>query len=261
MTQRVLTAIIALIILVPLMIYGNWPFIVFSLIFACIGLYELLRMYYPEKGIVYQIISFPFLIALVYPSAEIEIAGWIFTRYDILLIFLVVLLGATVFTKNKFTFDQAGFVFFSTVYIGTAFYVLIEARMLGLDYLLFILFVIWATDSGAYFVGKGVGKRKLWPEISPNKTIGGAIGGIIAAILVGGLFQIVYPLNMNWASLLLIIIIISVVGQMGDLVASAIKRHYKVKDSGKLFPGHGGILDRLDSLMFVLIVLSIIQFI
>ncbi|HLR69996.1 MAG TPA: phosphatidate cytidylyltransferase, partial [Pseudogracilibacillus sp.] len=176
-------------------------------------------------------------------------------------VFLVVLLGATVFTKNQFTFDQAGFIFLATVYIGTAFYVLIESRMLGLNYLLFILFVIWATDSGAYFVGKSLGKRKLWPEISPNKTIGGALGGIVTAIVVGAIFHAIYPFDLSWVSLILVVVIISLVGQVGDLVASAVKRHFNVKDSGKLFPGHGGILDRLDSLMFVLIVLHIIQFV
>src|SRR5699024_8074436 len=148
--------------------YGKWRFIVFSCVFACIGLYELLRMYQPNRAIAYGFMSILFLIALVYPSSEISLAGLSFTRYDVLLVFLVVLLGATVFTKNQFTFDQAGFIFLATVYIGTAFYVLIESRMLGLNYLLFILFVIWATDSGAYFVGKSLGKRKLWPEISPN---------------------------------------------------------------------------------------------
>jgi len=205
--------------------------------------------------------SILFLIALVYPSSEISLAGLSFTRYDVLLVFLVVLLGATVFTKNQFTFDQAGFIFLATVYIGTAFYVLIESRMLGLNYLLFILFVIWATDSGAYFVGKSLGKRKLWPEISPNKTIGGALGGIVTAIVVGAIFHAIYPFDLSWVSLILVVVIISLVGQVGDLVASAVKRHFNVKDSGKLFPGHGGILDRLDSLMFVLIVLHIIQFV
>lgn len=261
MKQRILTAIIALIILIPLILYGKLPFIIFSFLFACIGLYELLRMYNPNKSIVYGFISFLFLLALVYPSNEISLFGLTLSRYDILLIYLVVLLGATVFSKNKFTFDHAAFVFFATAYVGTSFYVLIETRMLGLNYLLFILFIIWATDSGAYFIGKAIGKRKLWPDISPNKTIGGAIGGIILALVIGLAFQIIYPFQLSWLSIICIIIIISVIGQLGDLVASAIKRHYNVKDSGTLFPGHGGILDRLDSLMFVLIVLHIIQFI
>src|SRR5699024_10313800 len=134
-------------------------------------------------------------------------------------------------------------------------------RMAGLDYLLFILFIIWATDSGAYFVGKYFGKRKLWPEISPNKTIGGALGGILFALVTGSIFHLVCPLDYSFVSIVGIIVLISVVGQIGDLVASAMKRHYPVKTSGKIFPVHGGILDRLDSLLFVLLMLKLIHFV
>lgn len=261
MKQRILTALIALVILVPLIIYGEWPFIVFTYVFAAIGLYELMRMYRSEQGILYGMVAFVFLLLLVYPATEFHLITLVLTRYDILLLFLVVLLGMTVFSKNRFTFNEAGFFFLATTYVGTAFHVLIETRLLGLNYLLFILFIIWATDSGAYFVGKSLGKRKLWPEISPNKTIGGALGGIVMALIVGTVFHLIYPFDLSWISVLLLTLLISIVGQLGDLVASAMKRHYGIKDFGRLFPGHGGILDRLDSLLFVLIVLYIIQFI
>src|SRR5699024_11513981 len=121
--------------------------------------------------------------------------------------------------------------------------------------------IIWATDSGAYFVGKYFGKRKLWPEISPNKTIGGALGGILFALVTGSIFHLVSTLDYSFVSIVGINVLISVVGQIGDLVASAMKRHYQLKDSGKIFPGHGGILDRLDSLLFVLLMLKLIHFV
>src|SRR5699024_555454 len=130
----------------------------------------------------------------------------------------------------------------------------------GLNYFLFILFIVWATDSGAYFVGKSLGKRKLWPAISPNKTVGGALGGIFLALIVGVLFHLIYPFDYSIGYIIMISFIISIVGQMGDLVASAIKRHFDIKDFGKIFPGHGGVLDRVDSLLFVFIVLHLIQF-
>src|SRR5699024_8263873 len=120
---------------------------------------------------------------------------------------------------------------------------------------------IWATDSGAYFVGKYFGKRKLWPEISPNKTIGGALGGILFALVTGSIFHLVSPLDYSFVSIVGITVLISVVGQIGDLVASTMKRHYLVKDSGNIFPGHVGILDRLDSLLFVLLMLILIHFV
>lgn len=171
------------------------------------------------------------------------------------------LLSLTVFTKNKFTFNDAGFLLISVMYIGLSFNYLIDIRLAGLNYLLFILFVIWSTDSGAYFFGRALGKKKLWPEISPNKTIGGAVGGLFMAIIVGGIFQLIYPFEFSLFTVILYALLISIVGQVGDLVASAFKRHYNIKDAGKLFPGHGGVLDRLDSLIFVLLVLSIIQFV
>ncbi len=165
-----------------------------------------------------------------------------------------------VITKNKFSFDHASFLLLATTFMGTAFYYLLVTRLEGLNYFLFILFIIWATDSGAYFIGKFFGKRKLWPEISPNKTVGGAIGGILFGLIVSILFQLIYPFDKSLTAIIVIAIVISIVGQLGDLVASAIKRHYEIKDFGKIFPGHGGILDRLDSLLFVLLILHIIQF-
>src|SRR5699024_10604415 len=92
-------------------------------------------------------------------------------------------------------------------------------------------------------------------------TIGGALGGILFALVTGSIFHLVSPLDYSFVSIVGITVLISVVGQIGDLVASAMKRHYQVKDSGKIFPGHGGILDRLDSLLFVLLMLILIDFV
>ena len=128
----------------------------------------------------------------------------------------------------------------------------------GLPLFFFVLFNIWATDSGAYFIGRALGKRKLWPEISPKKTVEGAIGGIASALVLTVIFQLIHPL-FSFSEALLAAIVIAVFGQMGDLVESALKRHYGVKDSGNILPGHGGILDRFDSLIFVLPILHVLQ--
>lgn len=261
MKTRIITAIIGLIIVLPIIIYGKLPFIIVTFLLALVGLFELIRMYKPEEILSYFIFSVLFFIGLIYPSEFIQFIDLSLSKGDILLLLGIFLLSLTVFTKNKFTFNDAGFLLLSTMYIGLSFNYLIDVRFSGLNYLLFILFIIWSTDSGAYFFGKAFGKKKLWPEISPNKTVGGAIGGIIAAVIVSIIFHLVYPFDFSILTIILYALLISIVGQVGDLVASAFKRHYNIKDAGKLFPGHGGVLDRLDSLIFVLLVLSIIQFV
>lgn len=161
--------------------------------------------------------------------------------------------------------DDAGFVMLAMVYVAMGFYFFMEARTQsgedGLATVFLVLFIVWATDTGAYFVGKAIGKNKLWPLISPNKTIEGSLGGVVLACIVGLVFNMIHPFHAGVLGIVGIAILISVVGQMGDLVESAFKRYFGVKDSGKLLPGHGGILDRLDSVLFVFPVLHLIQFI
>lgn len=261
MKQRILTAIVALIIFVPFVIYGNWPFVLFAYVLATIGLMELLDMHKIQRYSLSSLLGFIFLWVILLPFSEFNISTFTFSKVEVIILFMMVLLSITVLKKNKFTFDHAAFIFLSTIYVGAGFYLLVLARMNGLNYVLFTLFIIWATDTGAYFVGNAFGKRKLWPEISPNKTVEGAIGGVIIACIVGIVFQLFNPFEHSMLVIIFITVFVSIVGQIGDLVASAYKRHYKVKDSGRLLPGHGGILDRMDSLIFVLPLLYILQFI
>lgn len=256
MKQRILTAVIGIIIIVPIIIYGNWPFIAAAYLFATIALIELTRMFHIQRFPVYFIISVIFLWLLLIP-VEFEIMSYVLTKYRMIIALTSVLLLLMVLSKNRFSFDQASQLLLSTIFIGAAFYFLIIVRMEGLNYFLFILFTIWATDSGAYFIGRRFGKRKLWPAISPNKTIGGAIGGLTMGIIVAVLFHLIYPFEKSLLSIVILAISISIIGQIGDLVASAIKRNYNVKDYGNIFPGHGGVLDRLDSFLFVLFILQL----
>src|SRR5690606_7045524 len=155
----------------------------------------------------------------------------------------------------------AAFAILGTLYVGIGFYYLIETRVEGLAFVVFALLVVWFTDSGAYFTGRKIGKRKLWPEISPNKTIEGFVGGIVWAIAIGLIFNFFVDLEKPVLLIIGVSIIASVFGQMGDLVESALKRHFNVKDSGTILPGHGGILDRFDSILFVMPLLHFLHFI
>jgi phosphatidate cytidylyltransferase len=167
----------------------------------------------------------------------------------------------TVISKNRFTFDDVAYSMLSALYVGIGFYYFIETRIEGLTYIFFALFIIWATDSGAYFIGRAFGKHKLWPEISPKKTVEGSIGGILSALLIAFIFSMFSDWNVPALQLYGTTAILSIFGQIGDLVESALKRHYGVKDSGNLLPGHGGILDRFDSLLFVLPIMHFMHFV
>jgi phosphatidate cytidylyltransferase len=117
--------------------------------------------------------------------------------------------------------------------------------------LLFLLLLVWASDIGAYLVGRLVGGPKLAPRVSPAKTWSGTLGGIAAAILVGWCAEWLVPAHGPAGWIVVVSFVLCVIGQVGDLAESAAKRHFGVKDSGALIPGHGGLLDRLDALLAV----------
>lgn len=254
MKQRIITAIVALAIFFPLVIIGGLPFTIAIYIIGSIGLYELLRMKDIRIFSIEGILTWIVLLILLMPSKwSVEVHNTIgYTKIEMVSAFILILLIYTVISKNRFTFDHAAFTAFSALYVGIGFYYLIETRFYGFEYVFYALLVIWMTDSGAYFTGRKIGRRKLWPDISPNKTVEGFVGGIVFAILFACVFQYFSPIAPSYIMLIIVTIIASIVGQLGDLVESALKRHFKVKDSGNLLPGHGGILDRFDSLLFVL---------
>lgn len=257
MKQRIITAVVAAAVFLPIVIYGGTPFILLTYLLATVALYELLKMRKLSLFSVPGIISLVLLWIFLQPDQFTDLlANLDYTKIELALFAVLLFMTYTVVTKNRFTFDDVAFAILSTLYIGIGFYYFIETRNAdsGLIYIFYALFIIWATDSGAYFIGRAFGKKKLWPEISPKKTVEGFFGGIVSALVVALLFVIFSEIDANTAiwKLFLITTVLSVSGQIGDLVESAIKRHYQIKDSGNILPGHGGILDRFDSLLFVL---------
>lgn len=262
MKKRTITSVLALIIFIPFIIWGGFPFILVVLLLATRCLAELLRMFNMSN---YRV---PFFLAMILlwlvllpPQAVLLDMVW-FEKSEAIIFMLLLLLSYTVLVKNKFTFDQAGVIFFSTIYVGMGFFYLIEARLgeNGLANIIFAFLIIWSTDTGAYLAGRLFGKHKLWPSISPKKTVEGAIGGVVLACILAGVFHMIHPFSHPTAIVVIVTIAASIFGQVGDLVESALKRHYHVKDSGRILPGHGGILDRFDSLLFILPLLHFIQF-
>jgi len=140
------------------------------------------------------------------------------------------------------------------IYLGILLGQIVALRFLdnGFWYVLFGFLVTWANDTAAYFTGVTIGRRKLWPRLSPKKTWEGTIGGWIGAAAAGALLAWLFPLDIGPLFGAGVGFLAGVLGLFGDLSISMIKRQVGVKDSGSIFPGHGGLLDRLDSMLFTL---------
>ena len=162
-----------------------------------------------------------------------------------------------VLTFPKYTSEQALMVFFGIFYVSMLLSYIYRVRMCedGTILVGLIFFGAWGSDTCAYCVGKLIGKHKLTPKLSPKKTIEGCIGGIVGAALLGLLYGTIFKSQISGVAnpqfaYAITCGVAAALSQFGDLTASAFKRHYNIKDYGKLIPGHGGILDRFDSIIF-----------
>ncbi|KRN29610.1 phosphatidate cytidylyltransferase [Lactobacillus selangorensis] len=254
--QRIITAVVLMAIMIPLMLFGGIWLDIAACILGVIGVSEIFIM---RKRV---IMSWDFVITtlatltLIVPRSFFNGMPFHLGAFDVFYFLIMILLAMMVFSKNHFNFDDAGVLTLAALYIGTGFHNFAAARNLGSAWMIFwIVLIITSTDTGAYEIGKRIGKHKLWPVISPNKTWEGSIGGTVVAVIISAIYLKVAPAGTfphpYWAMLILSFIF-SCVGQLGDLVESAYKRYYGVKDSGKILPGHGGILDRFDSVLFTL---------
>nr|WP_315526988.1 phosphatidate cytidylyltransferase [Carnobacterium maltaromaticum] len=261
MKQRVITAVVALVFFIPVLYIGSWTLEIVAAAMGLVGLFELFRMkgnsFFTIEGLLASI----GMLLLLVPTERLSFLPSNYSPLYLFYICGILLLVCTVFSKNSFSFDDAGVAILGALYIGYGFHYFIATRAAGLDLLMYILFVVWATDIGAYMFGRKIGKHKLAPAISPNKTIEGSLGGILSALVVAALNLTFYPQDYSMGIMLALTVLFSIFGQLGDLVESAFKRHYDVKDSGKILPGHGGILDRFDSLLFVLPMLHLVALI
>ncbi|HFR3815135.1 TPA: phosphatidate cytidylyltransferase [Streptococcus suis] len=254
MQKRVVFGGIAFAIFLPFLLMGGTAFHFFVGLLAIITVGELLKMNQLSPNSIEGVMAMLAGLVLTLPLQNYLTFLPTDGNYTAYAIVVFLLLGSTVFNIGHYNYSDVVFPIASSFYVGIGFHSLILARMAGLNKVFFALCLVWATDIGAYLIGRQIGRRKLLPKVSPNKTVEGFVGGILSAVVVAIIFLIVDKsllAGYSFGMMLLLVVIFSIFSQFGDLVESAIKRHFGVKDSGKIIPGHGGILDRFDGMIFV----------
>mgnify|MGYP000760225244 CR=1 FL=1 len=271
MKTRIITAIVGILVLIGVMFTFNT--MVFNLVIAAITLIAIHEIYsalgFEKKDWLMYAVLVPYTLLVMlssYSAMRKLVMPMSFVLVTFFAIYLVVRNGTISYQKASGLLVFSGIVIFC-FYSFIRLKELLPVETYGYDAMFFILLILcfaWGGDTCAYFAGRAFGKHKLAPVVSPNKTVEGAIGGVIGSVVIGLLATIIYSaLSGRFASLTVAVtarhyIIIaamgavaSVLGILGDLFASAVKRQAGIKDYGTIFPGHGGILDRFDSVMFI----------
>ncbi|MCI8505739.1 MAG: phosphatidate cytidylyltransferase [Lachnospiraceae bacterium] len=255
---RLLSGIVLVAVIIGLLVLGGSVLAVSLGLISLVGMYELYRTVGAEKtllgGVGYLAgLSYYLLLFFFEDPAADSIPTLFFVA------FLMLLMAVYVFTFPKYSAGQVMTAFFGLAYVAVMLSYIYRTRvMAGGKLLVWLVFLSsWGCDTCAYCVGMLIGKHKMAPRLSPKKSVEGGIGGILGAGLLGGIFGAVFSENLAGAlespalHCAVICMVGAVISQIGDLAASAIKRNHDVKDYGKLIPGHGGILDRFDSVIFV----------
>lgn len=245
---RLASGIVLMAVTIALMVNGGYPLFFVLTAVSLVGLFELYRVVKMEK-------TFPALAG--YISSIVTDILILNDEYGYLLMWLIftlmVFMACYVIAYPKYVSGQITMLFFGIIYVTVMLSFVFKTRFVEDGILLVWLIFIgaWGSDTCAYCTGKLIGRHKMPSELSPNKTIEGCLGGIAGAALIGFIFAAVFYDDRNiWWQIPVIGAVSSVISQIGDLAASAIKRNNNIKDYGKLIPGHGGILDRFDSIIF-----------
>ncbi len=272
MLVRIISSLVLFPILFFLVYYGGLPLKIGTIFVSIIGMYEF------YKAICKRILPIHYLGFIVTIVYILVLDTPLFQVSDLIFgAFLLISLIFMVFHHKNISIFDVALTFFSVCYIPLMFSTIYLIRELNYGhYTVWLPFICaWACDTGAYFVGITFGKHKLTPELSPKKTIEGSLGGILFSAIFCGLYglfisnkkvnieHIFYDNNVVTIIFVILGIIGAIFAQFGDLTASATKRKFNIKDYGNLIPGHGGILDRFDSVIFTsgicYIILKIIE--
>ena len=243
--------IIVALILIPLALFliikaHSHIFLTVVAVISILGTHEFIkimkqdniRLYTPLMWI--SSVAVPFIIYFLGFTA--------FTAYAFVILFVLFLLKMFSANPTEKVMEEVSYNFFAVMFVPFMLTFLALLKNIGYEWVLFLCFVVWASDSFAYFTGVACGKHKLIPKVSPGKSIEGLIGGAVGALIVAYFFNM-YLLHESLVTIAIIAVDVIAAGVIGDLIESMMKRSANVKDSGSIIPGHGGILDRFDSLI------------
>ncbi len=259
MLKRIITSIIAIAIFIPVCIFSHTGIFPLAISVLClVGVFEMSKCLGFEKKL---FLSVPlYLLAFFVPFFRLCVTTNKFFLSHIPVMFigvLIYMLAYVMLRKNKDNLSDVLTLYTLCIFVISGFTSILLLRFShngGEIYLLAFLGA-WICDSFAYFTGMLIGKHKLIPEISPKKTVEGAIGGVVFTIAGFAIYGLImngfYDAKLSYLTLCIYGLILSIVSQFGDLIASSIKRQYNIKDYGFIFPGHGGILDRFDGVLLV----------
>ena len=269
MRTRILTGLIAFIIFLPFLIFSDTiAFPIAMAICSVVSVFEMIHCVGLHKKLV---LTVPLCLVAAATPVCLRLLGIDSVMAAVpgaILVFLLYVLAITTFSKGKLPVTESSTALMTSIYIVAGFSAMVYLRDFheGGKYLYLLTFIgAWVPDTFAYFTGMLFGKHKLIPDVSPKKTVEGAIGGVFFCILAFIAFALVY--NHLWVSeggrllplwlMAIIGLVTAVVSMVGDLTMSLIKRHYGIKDYGRIFPGHGGFLDRFDSVIAVAVILAV----
>jgi len=252
--KRWLTSLVALPVVFFIVYQGGLAFLALMCLVALISLWE----YF---GIIARAdtASHPVMTGLGMITAVCMILSAHTSKLDLCLgalalnLIAVGILSLSQYKNNADILDTVRYQLQGLVYIPLllSFLVLIRLHPDGMRWIFAILAIVFAGDIGAFYVGSYLGRHKLCPAVSPGKTVEGAVGGLAANAIIGSLLKWLFFSHLAWGASLVFFVAIGIVGQIGDLFESELKRSSSIKDSGTILPGHGGMLDRIDALLFV----------
>lgn len=253
---RLISGIILVILALVFIINGGYVLWAVSLVLSLIGLMELYRVFGIHKTLLgwsgYALTCFYYLMLSISINQKIEV-NWLLYLIVVMMLYLFLM----VCKYPRFHSSQIMQAVFGIFYVGVMFSFLYQTRMLPKGtYTVWLIFLSsWGCDTCAYCVGKLIGKHRMSPVLSPKKSVEGAVGGVVGSMLLTYIYAAIFAAQMGITQTeVWILTLISAAGALismvGDLTASAIKRNYDIKDYGRLIPGHGGVLDRFDSVIF-----------